>query len=47
MSLAMPSEDRLFLVTRNALLYVLPFASAVAGPETFAALKPLNMKVRV
>ncbi|GAX79632.1 hypothetical protein CEUSTIGMA_g7073.t1 [Chlamydomonas eustigma] len=44
-SMLMPSADRVLLVTLNALLYILPFASAVAGPETFSALKPMNMKV--
>ena len=43
-SMAMPTEDRLLLLTTQAQLYSLPFASAVAGASTFAATKPMGLK---
>jgi hypothetical protein len=44
-ALAMPTEDRMLMLTPEALLFTLPMASAVASSSTFAALRPMNLRV--
>ena len=43
--MAMPSEDRLLLLTTQAQLFSVPFASAVASASTFVSIKPVNLRV--
>ena len=45
-AMAMPTEDKLLILNRQAILFSVPFASAVAGEATFTSLKPMNIKVR-
>lgn len=44
-AMEMPTEDRLLILNRQAVLFSVPFASAVAGEATFTSLKPMNIKV--
>ena len=44
-AMAMPAEDRLLILTRQTMLFSVPFASAVAGATAFASVKPLSLKV--
>ena len=44
-AMAMPSEDRLLLLTSQTQLFSVPFASAVASASTFVSIKPVNLRV--
>lgn len=44
-SLIMPTEDRLMLLTSNAQLFTLPLTHTMAHEKGYAALRPINLKV--